>query len=93
VDPGEQCDEGEANGTSGSCCTSECTFVDDGTSCEDGNSCTQDDVCLDGVCNGTNFCPTDKTQCKSNGWQSLISATGQPFKNQGDCLRYVKMGK
>lgn len=64
-----------------------------GTACSDGNICTQTDVCQTGSCVGTNFCPTDKNQCKSGGWRSLITATGQPFKNQGDCGSYVNTGK
>lgn len=33
VEGSEQCDQGAANGTSGSCCTSFCTFVTSGTVC------------------------------------------------------------
>ena len=46
-----------------------------------------------GLCSNPNFCPTDKNQCKKNGWRSLINAAGQPFKNQGDCVSYVNTGK
>ena len=65
----------------------------DGTACNDSNACTQGNACGKGSCVGTNFCPTDKKQCKHGGWRSLITATGQPFKKQGDCVRYVNTGK
>jgi len=48
--------------------------------------------------NGTtyNFEPfavaTDKDQCKQGGWQSYKDASGQSFKNQGDCVSYVATG-
>ncbi len=32
--------------------------------------------------------PTSKDQCKKGGWQSLEDANGQPFKNQGQCVKY-----
>jgi hypothetical protein len=46
-----------------------------------------------GLCSNPNLCPTDKNQCKKNGWRSLINANGEPFKNQGDCVSYVNTGK
>lgn len=33
--------------------------------------------------------PTDKDQCKKGGWQNYTDASGNPFKNQGDCVSYV----
>src|SRR5439155_3794741 len=52
VDAGEQCDDGAANGTAGSCCAANCTFKTSGTACtDDGNPCTTD------ICNGSsNLC-------------------------------------
>jgi hypothetical protein len=64
-----------------------------GTACNDANVCTLGDACRGGVCVGTDSCPTDKDQCKDGGWRSLITAAGQPFKNQGDCVSYVNTGK
>lgn len=32
---------------------------------------------------------TTKDQCKKGGWQSVYTADGEPFKNQGDCVSYV----
>jgi hypothetical protein len=47
VDSPEACDDGAANGTLASCCTTSCTFKTAGTVCtDDGNVCTDD------VCNG-----------------------------------------
>ena len=37
--------------------------------------------------------PTNKDQCKNNGWQSLTRPDFTPFKNQGDCVQYVNTGK
>ena len=52
VDAGEQCDDGAANGTAGSCCAANCTFKTSGTACtDDGNPCTTD------TCSGSsNLC-------------------------------------
>lgn len=36
--------------------------------------------------------PTSKDQCKKGGWENLTDASGQPFKNQGDCVSYVATG-
>jgi len=33
--------------------------------------------------------PTDKEQCKDNGWKTLVDDQGNHFKNQGDCVSYV----
>ena len=46
----EQCDEGSNNGQPGSCCTTECQFATDGSSCTDNDVCTNGDVCQTGVC-------------------------------------------
>lgn len=34
--------------------------------------------------------PTDADQCKKGGWKEF---TNPPFKNQGDCVSYVRTGK
>ena len=34
--------------------------------------------------------PTDKDQCKDGGWKNFTDANGQPFKNQGQCEKFVK---
>ena len=41
------------------------------------------------VCN----VPTDKNQCKNDGWSSMTRLDASPFKNQGDCIQYVNTGK
>jgi hypothetical protein len=33
--------------------------------------------------------PTSTSDCKNGGWQTLVDANGNPFKNQGDCVSYV----
>lgn len=46
VDPGEQCDDGSANGTGGTCCAEDCQLLPSGTACtDDGDLCTED-VCV-----------------------------------------------
>ena len=45
-----------------------------------------------GLCIGGNV-PTNKNQCKDNGWMTLVRADGSTFKNQGDCIQYVNTGK
>jgi hypothetical protein len=37
--------------------------------------------------------PTNKEECKNNGWKTLTRADGSSFKNQGDCIQYVNTGK
>lgn len=34
--------------------------------------------------------PSDKDQCKKNGWRSLSDQNGTPFKNQGQCVSYFE---
>jgi cysteine-rich repeat protein len=51
LDPGEQCDDGAANGLPGDCCTVTCTFQPAGTACaDDGNLCTSDMCDAAGTC-------------------------------------------
>lgn len=45
-----------------------------------------------GDCIGGNV-PTNKDQCKDNGWMTRVRANGTTFKNQGDCIQYVNTGK
>ena len=35
--------------------------------------------------------PTNKNQCKKGGWR--VFAIPEKFKNQGDCISFVKAGK
>ncbi len=37
--------------------------------------------------------PATKDDCKKGGWKDLTRADGTPFKNQGQCIRYVNTGK
>jgi hypothetical protein len=51
VEPGEDCDDGPANGQPGDCCTASCLFQPAGTAClEDGDLCTLD------ACDGAGTC-------------------------------------
>ena len=51
LDPGEQCDDGAANGLPGDCCTVTCAFQPAGTACtDDGNLCTADMCDAAGTC-------------------------------------------
>ena len=36
---------------------------------------------------------TTVAACKNGGWQSLTRTDGSIFKNQGDCIQYVNIGK
>jgi hypothetical protein len=35
---------------------------------------------------------TSKDQCKKGGWRDRTRADGSPFRNQGECIRYVNTG-
>jgi len=51
LDPGEQCDDGAANGLPGDCCTVTCTLLPAGTDCtDDGDLCTADLCDAAGTC-------------------------------------------
>ena len=50
LDPMEACDDGAANGTPVSCCTTACTAVADGAACSDASACTEGDRCQAGSC-------------------------------------------
>ena len=60
IEVGEQCDQGAANGTSGSCCTSGCQFVSVGTSCRTAA----------GVCDVVETCTGASGACPANGFAS-----------------------
>ncbi|MEO5677424.1 MAG: hypothetical protein ABIQ84_07740 [Usitatibacter sp.] len=34
--------------------------------------------------------PSNKDDCKDGGWQEMKAADGSSFKNQGQCIKYVK---
>ena len=48
---------------------------------------------IDGLSMLSGTPPTNKEQCKNNGWQSLSRNDGSSFKNQGDCVQFVNTGK
>jgi hypothetical protein len=37
--------------------------------------------------------PTNKDQCKGDGWKTFTRGDGSLFKNQGDCIQYANTGK
>lgn len=37
--------------------------------------------------------PINANQCKNGGWQTRTRLDGSTFKNQGDCIQYVKTGR
>jgi spore coat protein A len=45
IDPTEACDDGAANGTLASCCTTTCDYAAQATACDDGDACTVGDQC------------------------------------------------
>jgi hypothetical protein len=56
LDPGEQCDNGAANGTPGSCCAADCTFVAAATVCRpSAGNCDVEESCS----GSSGACPTD----------------------------------
>lgn len=62
---GEECDDGAANGTASSCCSSTCKFKTSGSACSsDGNGCTDD------VCNGAGSCthPNNTAPCNDGSY-------------------------
>lgn len=59
----EDCDDGPANGTPTSCCSSTCTFKPNGTACNDNDACSSGETCASGVCGGgaLQTCPLCQT--------------------------------
>lgn len=45
-----------------------------------------------GACNGPLPIPQSADDCKKGGWQTRTDDQGTPFKNQGDCVSYVRTG-
>ena len=44
---------------------------------------------VDGVVTLAPSTPSSKDDCRNGGWQHLVDANGQPFRNQGHCIRWV----
>lgn len=57
----------------------------------DGSDITQvtDSPGFDGRCDWQPATPTDKDECKRDGWQAFNSPTRERFKNQGQCVKFV----
>lgn len=69
--------------------------VSDATdNCQFTSNSDQADFDQDGIgdaCDSQTGPPTNKDQCKDNGWMRFD--TPRKFKNQGDCIQYVNTGK
>jgi len=62
LDPGEECDDGQGNGTTADCCSTACTYFFAGKPCaEDDEPCTVDE------CNGVGLCVHDEPTPKALG--------------------------
>jgi cysteine-rich repeat protein len=89
VEPGEQCDDGSANGQPGDCCTAACLFQAAGTACtEDGDLCTLDACDGAGTCVHTNAPATSCLTPQSQG-SSLLMRVVSP----GNDRAQFKWGK
>jgi hypothetical protein len=44
------------------------------------------------ICSGNNV-PATEAQCKNGGWTRTVRPDGTPFKNQGDCVSFVRTGQ
>jgi sugar lactone lactonase YvrE len=64
---GEQCDDGAANGTAGSCCSAACRFLTNETRCDDGTVCNGRETCQAGTCTaGTPLVCDDHNPCTAD---------------------------
>src|ERR1051325_4534708 len=95
VDTKEQCDQGSANGTAGSCCTATCTFRTAGTTCRTvgtdcylGNTCTgSSGACPGGKGNASTCtddgltCTTDRCNGGGTAFVGFTAATGGSAEN------------
>jgi len=86
---GEECDEGAANGTAGSCCTSSCKLKPAPTECRaGGGECNPAEVCngVSGSCPADGFTPagTDCTDSSpSNCFAAQCNGSGSCNQTQG----------
>jgi hypothetical protein len=78
IESGEQCDDGAANGTVNSCCTTTCTFQPSGTSCT-GGTCDGADTCVPATAT-TSATSTSTTQTSTSSTTSttLIGCSAIP---------------
>ena len=66
TETGEQCDEGAANGTAGSCCTASCTLVASGAECR----------AASGQCDVAEQCTGSSGACPADGFESVGTTCG-----------------
>ena len=92
----EQCDEGAANGTPGSCCTAQCTWVSAGTTCRAAaGECDLAEACtgFSGICpangvkGGGTACTDDGNVCTVDRCDGISAACEHPAGNAGAVCR------
>ncbi len=94
VDPGEECDDGTANGTTTCGCQSDCTYTPADTACDDGLFCTEGETC-DGegacqagipvVCDDGLFCTVNSCDEASD----MCVITGDSCDDGVDCTEDI----
>jgi hypothetical protein len=90
IEVGEQCDQGAANGTAASCCTSACQFVTIGTTCRTATGiCDTAETCsgASGACPANAFVP-NTTVCRpsAGGCDPAENCTGSTAACPGNTL-------
>lgn len=92
----EQCDQGAANGTAGSCCKADCTWVSAGTTCRGAaGECDLAETCsgssavcpADGVKGNGTACSDDGNACTSDVCNGSSAACQHPPGNAGAVCR------
>ncbi len=89
LDPGEECDAGEANGAEGTCCDGSCRAARAGSACgDDGNLCTVDACTAGGTCIHplTADATCDDTTCVCDNDSLFCNGKVQCARNGGLCV-------
>ncbi len=82
VDPGEDCDQAGANGSSGSCCSATCTYVAAATTCRPAtDQCDAAEVCS----GASATCPADVPQADGTDCSDADACTGADTCQSGVC--------
>src|SRR5438445_540209 len=83
VEPGEECDQGTANGTAGSCCTSACLFKAADTVCRPAvDQCDADETCT----GASATCPADLKQADDTPCDDTDACTQTDTCQAGICV-------
>lgn len=81
--PGEQCDDGAANGAVASCCAATCVRIPDDQNCDVENECTVGQSrCTNGVCEARGGCPIVR-----------ISELGPPVGPDGELIFEISLAE